>query len=98
MITITDGTNTKIISDEEQRVLETDCVSFLDWIANAVDNKLRKVYERVILQETNLNPKKMTPEEKTDAIKDKPLKSLKKKQEEFEIEIKEKEKKEGQGD
>lgn len=84
MITISDGTKSFEINSGDQAVAETDCLDFYEWIVNAVQAKLRKVQNRLILEHTNLNPSKLSDPEKKNALKDVPLKSIREKNAEFE--------------
>lgn len=85
MITIADGIKTITIDDENIRVTETDCYSFMDWIVNAVNEKHRRVLDRLVLEHTDKNPQKISLEDKIELIRPITLKSAKEKNEEFEV-------------
>jgi len=73
MITISDEIKTIQIDDEDQRVIETDCYSFIDWLENAAREKVRRVRDRIILDRTDKNPQKISFGEKKNLVKDIPL-------------------------
>lgn len=54
------------ISDDKKRILESvlGVGEIPGWLQHAIDNKCRKRIDSYILDLTNLNPKKMTEEEK----------------------------------
>ena len=80
MITISDGTETFELTDEEVKYLESDMISMFDWLVNAAQNKLRQVTNVLIREHTGFNPKKMTLLDKKVELRDKPIKSGKQKE------------------
>jgi len=54
------------ISDEGKRVLESwlGVGEIQPWLQHAIDNKLRQRLDASIVESTNLNPKKLTAEQK----------------------------------
>lgn len=58
------------ISDTDHDVLRTDIVDLTEWTKNALQNKARKLIDRLILENTTINPSKITPQEKAELIDD----------------------------
>ena len=54
----------------ENDVLLTDMVDITEWSLNALQNKARKLIDRLILENTTINPSKITPQEKAQLIDD----------------------------
>lgn len=57
------------ITDEQDRVLRSWLVDPQAWLTHAFLNKVRQRVDAVIVEETDLNVKKLTEEEKMDIIK-----------------------------
>lgn len=59
------------ISEDKKRVLESvlGVDKIQDWLQHAIDNKCRKRIDVYIEQFTNLNPKKMTEDNKLEKLK-----------------------------
>jgi len=74
-ITITIGTESRTYSAKTVKVLETDMVSIAEWLFNAIEEKHRRTLDRIVIQETNFNPQKMTIPEKHLLFKDVVLES-----------------------
>jgi predicted transcriptional regulator len=87
MITISDGTRTVVISNEDVRVAETNCLDFFEWVVNATQEKCRRVLDRLVLEHTNLNPTKLEKAEKMASIAAVPLKSVREKNAEVEAKM-----------
>ena len=58
-----------IMTDEQQRILESDIVDITAWIENVWKNKLRKVGDSIVLKHTSYQPKKLSVVEKDHLIK-----------------------------
>lgn len=56
------------ITQTEHDVLRTDIVDITEWAQNALQNKARKLIDRLILENTTINPSKITPQEKAELI------------------------------
>lgn len=52
------------ITQTEHNVLRTDIVDLTEWSKNALQNKARKLIDRLILENTAYNPSRLTPSEK----------------------------------
>lgn len=85
------------ISDADQSVIETDMINIVDWVENALTNKLRQVRDSVIYQDGWLAPRASAEEREQridEMIKEKSplLKSAKQKNLEYEERLKQEEK------
>lgn len=83
---------TVIVSGEELKALEWDIYEVQDWIQNAISEKARRVMDRLIEQNTNLNYKKLSKGDKEAEINKMVLKTAKERQQEFEQEMKDEDK------
>jgi len=81
MITISNGKKQIIINDDEIKIAEIDCYDFMDWIENAIREKIRRVSDSLILENTDKNPYKLTENDKMQIIKNLELISAKEKSE-----------------
>jgi len=79
---------TVTVSDQELKALEWDIYEVQDWIQNAISEKARRVTDRLIEQNTNLNFKKLSKVEKEAEIDKMELETAKERQERFEQEEK----------
>lgn len=75
------------LSDEECAALRGNMLSITEWIINAIQNKTRRVVNRVILQETDKQPNKLSTQDKLDIIKKLNIKSVAQKNQEIEDEM-----------
>ncbi len=75
MIQISDGEDNYNITDDVIRVIETECMSCIEWITNAIREKYERLVDKIVILETDKNPGKISLEEKVELIKDKPLKT-----------------------
>jgi uncharacterized protein YjhX (UPF0386 family) len=81
MITISNGKRQIIINDDEIKIAEIDCYDFMDWIENAIREKIKRVSDGLILENTDKNPYKLTENDKMQIIKNLKLISAKEKSE-----------------
>lgn len=88
MITIADGSRTFEINDKDIEIAETDCLDFYEWIINSALEKCRRVLDGLVLEHTNLNPVKLSKDDKLANISSIPLKSVRQKNAEFEAKMK----------
>ena len=58
------------ITQTEHDVLRTDIFDLTEWAQNALQNKARKLIDSLILENTSLNPSKLSPKEKDELIDD----------------------------
>lgn len=75
------------ITDEEERILLSNMVDPEAWLNNCLDNKLRQVSDKLVLETSTYNPNKLNPSEKLTILKDKTWKTAAEKQVEFEASI-----------
>jgi len=68
MLTITIGTKSFTLTDEEEKALLTDMVDIAEWVENLLRNKARQVMDRIIEEQTEYNPRRLTPERKREII------------------------------
>jgi len=65
------------IPDDIYEVLELDMYEVKDWLQNDIDNKIRRLTDRLITQHTEFNPKKLSLSAKTAKIRDLHLETAK---------------------
>ncbi|RLB06415.1 MAG: hypothetical protein DRG83_00095 [Deltaproteobacteria bacterium] len=76
MLTIRVGDKSFILTDEEEKALLTDMEDIYLWVKNLVENKVRQVIDRIIEEQTEYNPRKLTPERKREIIAPLKLKTV----------------------
>ena len=86
-LTITIGTESRTYSAKTVEVLETDMISIADWLFNAIEEKHRRVLDRVVAKETPYNPQKMSTIDKHLIIENVVLESAKDRKARFESEM-----------
>jgi len=64
MLTITIGSKSFTLTDEEEKALLTDMVDIAEWVENLLRNKVRQVMDRIIEEHTEYNPVKLDVEQK----------------------------------
>ena len=67
------------VTSEEVKAVEGIVVSAQEWLQAAWDGKANKCMERIIIQETDKNPYKLTKQQKKDLIKNANFKTRKEK-------------------
>ena len=89
MLTITIGSKSFILTDEEEKVLLTDMVDIAEWVENLLRNKVRQVMDRVIEEHTEYNPRRLDLERKRKIISGFKLKTAMERMAEEEAKLKE---------
>lgn len=74
-----DKTISVTLTDEEYKAFEWQVNSPEEWIEHAVNNKIRKSENRMLLELTDKRPDKLTKQERKDLIKNSTLKTKKEK-------------------
>jgi len=87
MLTITIGQKSFTLTDEEEKALLTDMVDIAEWVENLLRNKARQVMDRIIEEQTEYNPKRLTPERKREIIASLKLKTAVERSRELEEEL-----------
>jgi len=87
MLTITVGQKSFTLTDEEEKALLTDMEDIFLWVKNLVENKVRQVMDRIIEEQTEYNPRRLTPERKREIIASLELKTALERNRELEEEI-----------
>jgi len=87
MLTITIGQKSFTLTDEEEKVLLTDMVDIAEWVENLLRNKARQVIDRIIEEQTEYNPRRLTPERKRQIIAKLKLKTAVERNAELEEEL-----------
>ena len=87
MLTITIGQKSFTLTDEEEKVLLTDMVDIAEWVENLLRNKARQVMDRIIEEQTEYNPRRLTPERKREIIAKLKLKTAVERNAELEEEL-----------
>jgi len=87
MLTITIGSKSFTLTNEEEKALLTDMVDIAEWVENLLRNKARQVMDRIVEEYTEYNPRRLTPEKKREIIKPLRLKTAKERNAEIEAEI-----------
>jgi len=88
MLTITIGQKSFTLTDEEEKALSTDMVDIAEWVENLLRNKARQVMDRIIEEQTEYNPRRLTPERKREIIAKLKLKTAVERSRELEEELK----------
>jgi len=88
MLTITIGSKSFTLTDEEEKALLTDMEDIYKWVKNLVENKVRQVMDRIIEEHTEYNPRRLTPERKREIIGKLKLKTVLERNRELEEEMK----------
>lgn len=78
-------TFTITISDEEKKALLVDMISIQEWIENSIHNKARQIIDRIVLENSDKQPNKITLEEKLQIVKDTPLETVQEWHDKFEL-------------
>lgn len=65
------------ITDEELKAVNGIVVDAEEWLQKAWDGKAASCMKRVIIEESNLNPSKMSDTEKSDWVRDNEVKTRK---------------------
>jgi len=76
------------LTEEEEKVLKTDMISIQEWIENAIKEKARRTTDRIILEHTDKNPKKILQSERNTIIQDLVLETAKERNDRLEAEMK----------
>jgi hypothetical protein len=79
-----EGTEVMDLSAEEQKAFEFVANGPLEWIQNAIQNRVRRAVDQIVSDASDKNPKKTDVAEKLTIVKDADIKSAKVRQEEFE--------------
>ena len=87
MLTITIGSKSFTLTDEEEKALLTDMEDIFSWVKNLVENKVRQVMDRIIEEQTEYNPRRLTPERKREIIASLELKTAVERNAELEAEM-----------
>ena len=87
MLTITVGQKSFTLTDEEEKALLTDMEDIFLWVKNLVENKVRQVMDRIIEEQTEYNPRRLTPERKREIIASLELKTALERNRELEEEM-----------
>ena len=87
MLTITVGNRSFLLTDEEEKALLTDMVDIAEWVENLLRNKARQVMDRIIEEQTEYNPRRLTPERKREIIAKLKLKTAVERNKELEEEL-----------
>ena len=87
MLTITIGQKSFTLTDEEEKALLTDMVDIAEWVENLLRNKARQVMDRIIEEQTEYNPRRLTPERKREIIAKLKLKTAVERSRELEEEL-----------
>jgi len=69
MLTITVGSKSFTLTDEEEKVLLTDMEDIFLWVKNLVENKVRQVMDRIIEEQTEYNPRRLDRDRKRQIVK-----------------------------
>lgn len=72
-----EGIKEREYSDKFEEILASNIFDIADHFFNDIEEKHRKVLDRIVEKETDRNPKKLSIEAKHDLIKDIPLESAK---------------------
>ena len=75
MLTISVGDRSFTLTDEEEKALLTDVADIAEWVENFVRNKVRRVTDRIIEENTAYNPQKLGREEKLKVLSSLKLKA-----------------------
>ena len=87
MLTVTIGSRSFTLTDEEEKALLTDMVDIAEWVENLLRNKARQVMDRIIEEHTEYNPRKLDPDRKREIIAGLELKTALERNKEFEEEM-----------
>ena len=81
------GNKSFTLTDEEEKALLTDMEDIFLWVKNLVENKVRQVMDRIIEEQTEYNPRRLTPERKREIIAKLKLKTAVERNRELEEEL-----------
>ena len=87
MLTVTIGSKSFTLTDEEEKALLTDMVDIAEWVENLLRNKVRQVMDRVIEEHTEYNPRRLDPDRKREIISGLKLKTAVERNAEMEAEL-----------
>jgi len=87
MMKITVGSREITLTDEEEKALLTDMVDIAEWVENLLRNKVRQVMDRIIEEQTEYNPRRLTPERKREIVAKLELKTALERNRELEEEM-----------
>jgi len=87
MLTVTIGSKSFTLTDEEEKALLTDMVDIAEWVENLLRNKARQVMDRIIEEHTEYNPRRLDPERKRKIIAGLKLKTALERNKELEEEL-----------
>lgn len=87
MLTITIGSKSFTLTDEEEKVLLTDMVDIAEWVENLLRNKARRVMDRIIEEHTEYNPRRLDHDRKRQIIAGLKLKTAVERNAELEEEL-----------
>ena len=79
-----EGTEVIDLSAEEQKAFEFVANGPLEWIRNAIQNRVRRAVDQIVEENSDKNYKKTPVAEKLTIVKNANIKSAKERQEEFE--------------
>ena len=89
MLTITIGSKSFTLTDEEEKALLTDMEDIAEWVENFLRNKVRQVMDRVIEEHTEYNPRRLDLERKREIISGLKLKTAVERNAEMEAKLRE---------
>ena len=75
------------LSAEEQKAFEFVANGPLEWIQNAIRNRVRRAVDQIVEENSGKQPNKTPVAEKLTIVKNANIKSAKKRQEEFEAQL-----------
>ena len=75
------------LSSEEQKAFEFVANGPLEWIRNAIQNRVRRAVDQIVKENSDKQPSKTAVAEKLKIVKDANIKSAKVRQEEFEAQL-----------
>ncbi len=82
-----EGSEKLNLSAEEQKAFEFVANGPLEWIRNAIQNRVRRAVDQIVEENSDKNFKKMEVADKLKVVKGANIKSAKVRQEEFEAEL-----------
>lgn len=80
------GQLTITFTPEQMKAMEYVAISPLEWIQNAWDNRARQAIDQIVEEQSNIQPRKLKPEQKHKFIRSAELETAREREARFERE------------
>lgn len=76
------------LSNEEDKAMQYIAYDVQQWIDNAIHNRARQAIDKLILEHSDRQPKRINPDERNRIVREAQIKTVKQRQQEAEAELK----------